>query len=278
MSTTDGKQSVTMEHPKPNCLRRFRKEFSLPFFELEEEGYGTLDMRKNLNMGAGILSIAGMSKLFLLGLSTTALISDAVHYVHGIFFLAFLTRWTVLVHVFYLLMSLLVTALPTANTTTMMKLAWAIFPLAFSTGIIVTLMYWLAVWEPSWGADFRNTMTHGGIALCVTLDGYLVNRTPVRIKHVIVSMTYAFAYTIWSILQNTVFQYNPEWDDDDDAIYDIIKWRTNTTEAITITCGLIFVVIPSLHFIAWAISLPIRHFEEKFGVETEPAKYQPEDA
>lgn len=55
-------------------------------------------------------------------------------------------------------------------------------------------------------------------------------------------------------------KYNPHQDDDDDALYDAMKWRTKTTNAIIQTVLVIFVAVPLFHVLLWMASLPGRRY------------------
>lgn len=247
---------------KPNCLQRFRFDFSLPFFEIEEGYYGTLDTQKNFNLSAGLKTLTAAAKFVFFVLSLSAVIYDIATYQFGAFFLAFLTRWTSITSTVYLLFSFLATVLPNERQF-VMKTTWAFFSLVWDFGIIVALIYWLALWNPSWGIRYDNIMTHGGIFILVTIDGLVLNRTPVRVKHLIVGWIYAMLYVTWSVLQNTVFRFNPEFDDDDDAIYDIIKWREEPAKAVITFVVLAFIFLPFLHILLWCVSLPGRHYKKE---------------
>jgi hypothetical protein len=63
----------------------------------------------------------------------------------------------------------------------------------------------------------------------------------------------AHRYSIWSIIQNVVLRYNPQDDDDDDAIYDIMKW----------------------HVIFWDLSIRGRHYQEATPTEQEEEDHVP---
>lgn len=56
-------------------------------------------------------------------------------------------------------------------------------------------------------------------------------------------------------------RYNPNDDDDDDALYDAIKWREKTTEA-AIKCILVLIVlVPFFTLVVWMASLPGRRYQ-----------------
>jgi len=123
-------------------------------------------------------------------------------------------------------------------------------------------MYWIFVYEPKHALDLSNFAMHGGVALIVLLQGLLVDRVPVRIKHILFSFSIACVYSAWMAIQNLVTKYNPMQDDDDDALYDVVKWRENTGGAIIMVSIVVFGAVPLFTILVWAISLPGRKYLE----------------
>eukprot|EP00957_Ditylum_brightwellii_P127762 9743358-Ditylum_brightwellii.AAC.1 len=78
-------------------------------------------------------------------------------------------RWTVIVNIIYLLFSFLGMVLPNENKI-ITNLTLALFSLSADMGVIVILVYWLAVWD-GYTLRFCNIMTHGGIFACIVIDG-----------------------------------------------------------------------------------------------------------
>ena len=63
--------------------------------------------------------------------------------------------------------------------------------------------------------DYRITMVHGGVMILTLLDGLVINRVPVRIKHMLVTAVFGVLYLIWTLFHELVYQYNPYKMDDD---------------------------------------------------------------
>ena len=53
---------------------------------------------------------------------------------------------------------------------------------------------------------------------------------------------------------------NPLLDDDDDAIYDAMKWRKETLKAVVLTIIVMFVGVPFFTLLLWLVSLPKRRY------------------
>jgi hypothetical protein len=262
--------------PRPSMWRHFKAEFSLSFFELEEGCSGKLDMEKNFCIGKGFFSAAGILKFIFFALSVATIVADLSQYEHSWFFLAYLTRWTSLVSIAYFMASFTLTLRSSSTGANRhMKITWILFSLACTMGVEVSIVYWGAIYDPEWGIKFHNFMTHGGLAFFVVIDGLVLNRTPVRLKHVVVTQLFAILYAIWSIIQNVVLRHNPEDDDDDDAIYDVLKWREETGAAVLTFLVLLLVLLPLLHVIFWALSLRGRHRQEATPTKQEEEGHVP---
>jgi hypothetical protein len=159
-----------------------------------------------------------------------------------------------------------------------LKFTWALFSVATVQGICIALLYWAFVWETHWGFQIDNVMTHGGCLLMVLIDGLLINRIPLRINHMLLTTLLAVLYLIWSVIQNVVWKYNPVHDDDDDALYDVLKWREETTSAIILSVIIVFVAIPLFTSLLWCVSLPGRHYYNFHDPDNDGNKSSTDDA
>jgi hypothetical protein len=250
------------------CCGRFKNEFSTKIFALVEEPYGELDMERNFMIGEGLLSVAGLLKTLFFGLVVATLAVDLLEESYPGFYMAFLTSWSLVYCIPYLLGSLLLTAVPylhdNDDNTILLKITWMSFSLVAVHQLCVLFLYWITVFVPGESIQFANFMSHGGCMVLCLIDGLIVNRTPVRIGHVILNMAMAVLYAIWSALQNTVIRYNPygenDDDEDDDSIYDVMKWRTQPGLAVGVFLGLLLVAIPLFQLLFWALSLPGRKY------------------
>lgn len=244
---------------------RYCSEFKVPFFGVKEEHHGTLDMGENFNMGKGIKSVITLFKVFLLAFALAALGIAYKRHPETQFYPAYLTMWGVVWCILYLGGSLFLAIRgdyePNRHNFAI-EFTWVFFSVAAVQGICIAILYWGFVWIPGREVDINNTMTHGGCLLMVLVDGLLINRIPLRIKHNVITAFLAVLYITWSVIQNVVWKYNPVHDDDDDALYDVLKWREETASAIIMTCIILFGAIPLFSSILWAVSLPGRHYEK----------------
>ena len=85
-------------------------------------------------------------------------------------------------------------------------------------------------------------------------------------------MALSLLYLTWSILHNTVYQYNPGTADDintdDDAIYAVLSWKKEPLSATILAAVVVFVLFPTFSAIIWALSLISRRYEESVQSES----------
>ena len=187
-------------------------EFSIGMFELKERGGKVLDLDRLLNIGKGVLSLPFLLKVIFLGVSIYGLVADITHYEHPDFYLAYLTSWTMVHCVTYLTASLLLTILPASspssgNNSYLMKFTWLYCSLTVVHGTIVTVLYWGLLYEPGDEIGHYTVMTHGVVALLCVLNGLVLDRTPIRLKHVFINWVWGLLYLLWNVLHNKVIQH-----------------------------------------------------------------------
>lgn len=188
-------------------------EFSLGSFELKEQGR-LLDIERSFNIGLGMFSVPTFLKLVFWGLSLYTLVIDIIAHVHQDFYLAFVTSWTLIHSIVYLTGSVLLTifpfpSVPTEGKNRLIKFVWLYQSLVLVHGSFATVIYWSMYWVPEKGLGFMGSTiwTHGGVLLLCLLNGLVVDRTPIRLKHISINIIWGVLYLLWAILQNTAIQY-----------------------------------------------------------------------
>ena len=68
-----------------------------------------------------------------------------------------------------------------------------------------------------------------------------------------------FRFVCW-LYWCDISRENPYDDDDDDAIYDAMKWREETLKAVVLTIIVLFVGVPFFTLLVWLVSLPNRRY------------------
>ena len=95
------------------------------------------------------------------------------------------------------------------------SITWAFFTLAAVSQMVVTCMYWLLVYEDE--ASNESILKHGVVFVLVWLDGLVVNKIPVRLRHWMeICFPVFLAYAIWTVLQSPlVFEVDNPYEGDD---------------------------------------------------------------
>jgi len=261
--------------------QRFCFEFERPIFEVEEHPKGTLDMNESFHIGKGLITWPGIWKLLSFAIGVASLTYAFLESPHPSFYVAFLTPWGVIFCILYMAASLFLTMFQSSDMdhinhfekpSPLVKITWILFSVAAVLECVIVVVYWVFVYGPEHDLNLVNFLMHGGVALLVWFQGLLVDRVPVRIKHMSAAFLIGCVYSAWLAIQNLVTKYNPMQDDDDDALYDVIKWRENTTGAIIMIAIVLFGAIPFFTILLWAISLPGRKYLEIMDGDTDGPK------
>jgi hypothetical protein len=110
-----------------------------------------------------------------------------------------------------------------------------------------TALFWILDYDPDrHDLNFNTLTTHGFCLVCVVLDGHLLNRTPVRLKHGIVTVALAATCVIWTVIQARAIGDNPT-NSGSDLLYDVIDWKDSFGSTIVMSVIILFAVAPLLH-------------------------------
>jgi hypothetical protein len=86
----------------------------------------------------------------------------------------------------------------------MIKATWVIFSVAALHEMAIIAIYWFLEFDPArTQLDYFVLMTHGGVAILVLIDGLVVSRIPVRLKHFGVAFLMAVIYLAWCLKKDT---------------------------------------------------------------------------
>lgn len=157
---------------------------------------------------------------------------------------AYLTNWALFIAIIYSGLSLFNSIFPIAaipscdcddpknaskngiisNRTT---ITWAFFTLAAFLQTMVTVLYFGLLHPPGLTGIFLFWMVwlHGGVWVLILIDGFLVNRIPIRMRHWLeICLPFTLMYALWSLLQSPLGfdlenPYMDAVDVDDDKIY-----------------------------------------------------------
>ncbi|KAL7505363.1 hypothetical protein ACHAWX_000605 [Stephanocyclus meneghinianus] len=185
------------------------------------------------------------------------------------FWLAYLTHWGWTVTVAYFLFSLGTACylskceLPNGvdrSSGALVKVTWGLFAIALPGEVIICLLFWFLEFDGT--VQYVSLMLHGIGILLLAIDGFLINRIPLRIKQFFLFEAFAASYLIWNIIFSFSGLGNPYRESgaqDDDAIYSSLRWKTNTASAVTTAVLVLLVANPILFLLCRSVSrLPPR--------------------
>lgn len=141
-----------------------------------------------------------------------------------------------------------------------------LFAISLPTEILIAILYWTLQFDGS--IDYVSGMLHAGIIGPLLIDGFILNRIPLRMKQLIPNLIFCGAYIIWSLIHaysGMGNPYNNGVDQDDDGIYSSIAWRNNPARSGIICGGVFFIGYPVIFMICRLLSRlpPMRCCEEE---------------
>lgn len=160
----------------------------------------------------------------------------------------------------------------------LIKTTWALFSIALPVEIAIAILFWTTVYEfkSSEAVTYVTGMVHGGTAVLLLLDGFVMSRIPLHWRQFVLFETFCILYIVWNVAHAFSGIGNP-YDgvtQDDDAIYPMLDWKpTQGTYAKSILLAVGFLVVgnPIVFGICWRLSrlLPLRLMKEDIDVEEE---------
>jgi len=223
-------------------------------------------------------------KLFVFLLQAMTFLAGFIPFPNAIWF-AYLTNLSLLMAMIYSGLSLVNTIFPVATdsssvsddskdtseegvVSTRTRITWAFFTLAGFLQTLITVLYWALLHPPEARGLFLYSMIilHGGVAALILVDGLLVNRIPIRMRHWLeICLPFTFMYALWSLLQSPLAldlenPYMDAFGADDDKIYPVLDWEEKPMLTLALILVSAFVVSPIFYTLLWAVSLPGRKY------------------
>jgi hypothetical protein len=257
--------------PTPSCCNLLRSELNpcQSFFRLQDGTGRIMDVRASFAPD----SLGALAwKLFANIVAIFTLIYSIIDTGTASFYLAYLTHWSLLSAVAYLLASLYqsarscrITQPPGEYTSGSISVTWILFAIAAHAEAMIAILFWLLVYD--YGGrkvEFLDVMPHGGMVVLVWIDGLVVNRIPVRWTHWWGgALAFEAVWAVWSIFHSVVFNIgNPnnnggdDGNDDgnDDAIYEALDWKGDTGYATGLTMAALLILGPIIYSVIWLLS------------------------
>lgn len=255
----------------PNVCHRFATELNpcQPWFAVVDRATGRkIDIPESF---APASCKAFAVKVALGGLALGTLIYGWIgNAAYPGFYLAYLTNWSLIVSVFYFLLSITNTMLAawtpqppdTLPCCSRIRWTWILYEVSIYTEILVSILYWSLLYKPGvTDVTFLSVTPHAAIAVAVWIDGSFVNRIPVRLTH-----WYGFIlpwnvlWIVWTLLHAYCGVGNPYENDtdpttNDDTIYSNIAWKDEPLKTAILCLVVTFGIGPAIYLVVWLLSL-----------------------
>ena len=146
------------------------------------------------------------------------------------------------------------------NLSPLIRATWSLYATAAPLSIAIALLYWASIAPEAHFPDvftYPSVMEHGVVGMLVLFDGNIVGTVPVRAKHITYLMIVCTSYLLWSLINWMKNLGNGEWGPayDDDALYPVLKWGSETRLAATISGFAIVILCPAIFWMVWMLSL-----------------------
>lgn len=206
------------------------------------------------------------AKVFIMAWIIATLVSSIANNDHPDFWLAYLTHWGFLFTVAYSVMSVISAVVFAVRAPDksgvleggvgfLVKTTWALFAIALPVEIVITILYWVLVFDGE--VKYVSVMVHGGGMVLIIIDGFLLSRIPLRMKQFILFEIFTILYLIWNVVHaysGIGNPYNDGESQDDDAIYASLAWQNNTMGAAILSAAIVFVANPVLFLLCWSFA------------------------
>lgn len=140
---------------------------------------------------------------------------------------------------------------------------WVFQDGVYPAALAVTILYWVLLFDGS--TSFFDVNKHAVNFLLVVVDCFF-STFPVRVLHMWVSMTYAFIYLFWTVIN---YWANVGDEDGDRYVYSVLDW-SDPSSALALSAEVVFILLPILQCVmhlVHALGNCLRKDEPTDGVE-----------
>lgn len=202
-------------------------------------------------------SIRVMLCLFMFAIFLWSLISMAMKD-QGVFYMYYLTNWTVLVVTFYFLVATFNTfyirkAKPSDSFPWYVKMQWWMFDLAFTSSLMVVILFWTGVYNPGMTLSPINFFVHGVNFVLMFIELFFC-AIPVKLLHFYKLFTYGLSYVIFTIIWTNLGLTGPSGNS---YMYPVIFDFSQDDKTVPIVFAILnlFVFIPFIQTLMWSFVL-----------------------
>ena len=238
-------------------FRRYIAELRIPPFQIEEVDGRLIDIPDSFC--AEPFGLCLLIKLLLLGSTFSIFLEGLLAMRPKYFYFAYLSHWSLIITMAYFALSIYNTLRPPIVTgkndaTRLVKITWALFAIAAPAELLGTLLYWTIEFEKHNDLSYRIFMVHGAFMLLLFIEGFCLNRIPIRISQQRFFFGFLGLYLIWLLLHDYLNIGDPT-SQDDDGIYQSYRWMNQPSKTGIITAVIIVLLAPLTFALVWLLSL-----------------------
>ena len=261
----DNNQVINRHESKPlTCFEYFKNDLRIPFFSLQEPNGNTIDVRATFAPFPTWRTI--LFRFLLLSLSVVALVIDLLTTPFLWMWMGYLTHWALIYTLLYQCTILICSIWPrlflrqpdndNPSLSIFIRFVWIMYALATTTEIAVAILFWGLIYSPSDSITYANVVYHGGTGFFLFIDGNLISKIPIRLKHFVIVESMSIIYLFWNIFHSLEDIGIRKGDDNiGEPLYAILDWQANPKSSTILSVLVLFCLMPMLYLIIWMCSL-----------------------
>ena len=226
----------------------------------------TIDFDKSFQTGGVGLLIIG-AKLVIWGLIVSTFVLGFFDADYAYWYLAYVSHWTLAYSVVYSTFSLIVSFCgrgkrnsgDPSSSTCLIRAVWIMYNIAVVHGLLVVILFWVTEYGPNYELRYYLIMVHGVTFALTFIDGAIINHIPVRLSQALWVMFFGILFIAWTLIQALIPIDNPNRDDGEDHLYNILNWEDEPLESAIVSALVVFVAMPLLTALFWGLSLALGH-------------------
>jgi hypothetical protein len=125
---------------------------------------------------------------------------------------------------------------------------WFLWIVASNAALVVTLNYWILVFEPP--TDFMDIAVHALNSIVMFVEFFIAS-TPVRVLHVLYVMVFSVVYSLFTVIYWAAGGVTV---DGDPYIYEILDYENGDAALVSaVLLGVVFIVSPLMQAFLFAL-------------------------
>jgi len=241
----------------------FLREWSSPFFSLEESYDKTIDVQASFVPDPICRTALIRTILFVFTFASTA--SSFIQTEDRVVWFGYLTHISAMLTILYFALMMICSFNPSlipqpeagSSPNFLIRFVWVMYSLSTVYEICLSLIYWPLVYDGT-TLKYHRVVLHGVFIPLLLFDGCILGKIPVRIKHVLFTVLVGLIYIIWTIIHSLTdigVSVEDRLDGDGDPLYNVLNWQDSPKTAAIVSFVAFFVLMPFFFWVVWMISL-----------------------